>query len=406
MRIKIILNCFLVLLLSRFTAVSQILWQVTNNKVTQWNYLDGDEFSGTAVDTSKWLDSYPWGRNLYCSRDMPYYTNFKNCQLENGILSMMAKRETIKARAVPNENNDYRLVCDGRDLGINLRTFDYTSGMIFSKKKYHYGYYEIKFKSPEGQGMWPAFWLYAGHENDEIDIFEMSGGRNTEMHVDVHCKSGCNNYKTTLGLLRKNWGAYLKTSENWNHGFNVISMEWQPEFIKWFLNGMPVALWKGNFEYPMWVIANLSIASDNGPFGPGPDASTVFPASFDVDYIRMWSKQLTSSTSRNQTTVFESPSSKITNKKAKLVKGSKPESNTKILKEKQTFILLAPAGNDNYYIEISGSPVIDISIAVTDASGNMEYFSTDTSKPIHNFKLSGKGKLKIKSGGAEMEQSF
>src|SRR5688572_13336241 len=225
MYLRLFFLCFIFSGLCFSYSMSQVLWQVSGEKISKWNYFDGDEFNGTSVDTTKWQDAYPWGRNLYCGSTNHYYTEFKNCSLNDGILSLIARKEKIKARAVPNEKDDFRLVCDGRDVGLNLRTFDYTCGMIFSRKKYHYGFYEIKFRSAEGKGLWPAFWLYAGHENDEIDIFEFNGNRNTELRVDVHCPDGCKNYKTTLGLVKKNWGDYLKTSGNWKDGFNVIGAE-------------------------------------------------------------------------------------------------------------------------------------------------------------------------------------
>ncbi len=406
MRSKIILSCLLILLLTRFNAVSQILWQITENKVTQWDYLDGDEFNGTVVDTSMWRDSYPWGRSLFCSLDKHYYTEFKNCKIENGILSLTAKQEKIKARAIPYENDDYRLVCDGKDVGVNFQTFDYTCGMIFSNRKYHYGVYEIRFRSQEGKGIWPAFWLYAGHENDEIDIFEMNGSRNTELHVDVHCKNGCKNYKTTLGLARKNWGDYLKTSTNWKDGYNVISIEWQPEYIKWFLNGNAVAYWKGKFDYPMWLIADIAIARDGGPFGPGPDASTKFPASFDIDYIRVWTSQTSTSAKSQQEANLELPKTNSPTNKAVLIKGTQPESKKKVIRQNQTFVLFAKAPDNNYFIEISGSVPTKLSIEVIDSSGNAGYKSTDVKKSIHEFKTIGKGTIKIKLEETQLEHSF
>ena len=38
----------------------------------------------------------------------------------------------------------------------------------------------------------------------------------------------------------------------------------------------------------MNLIANFSLAMDNGPFSPGPNGKTGFPAGFLIDYIRAW----------------------------------------------------------------------------------------------------------------------
>ena len=405
MRLKIIFICFFGVLIHSIPAFAQVMWQITSEKVTKWNYLDGDEFNGTSLDTSKWRDDYPWARSLYCTFEDHYYTPSKNFIFNNGILSLVAKKETVHAKTVPYESDSFRLICDGKDVGANFRKYDYTSGMIFSKQKYHYGYYEIKFKSQEGSGIWPAFWLYAGHDNDEIDVFEMNGSRNSDMHVDVHCKSGCKNYKTTMGLVRKNWGGYLKTSGNWKNGYNIISIEWQPGYIRWFLNGETVAWWKGKFDYPMWVIANLALARNDGPFGPGPDATTVFPAYFDIDYIRIWSTA-NSSAKRKAPVQLEISATNFNNNKAVLVKGTRPESKKKLVKEKSAFLLFAPAGNNKYILEITGTPPASFLIEVMDESGKPKYKSTNGSQPVHEIKIAGGGKLKINVGSSVIEHSF
>ncbi len=396
---------FLFVCFSILESSGQKLWQVYDDRMITWNYTWGDEFSGSEIDTTKWLGSYPWGRNLYCSRDNHYYTEFKNCEQQNGILRLFAKPEKIHARAVPYEPDTFRLVCNGNDYGNNLRNFDYTCGMIFSKKKYHYGFYEIRFRSDQGKGLWPAFWLYAGHENEEIDIFEMNGSRNQDLHVDVHCPKGCKNYKTTMGLLRTDWGAYLATSSNWNSGFNVISVEWQREYIKWYLNGQPVAYWKGNFENPMWVIADIALSRDGGPFSPGPDATTSFPASFEIDYIRMWNLgQQGQKNSKSQTLEPSVPQKQEAI--AVLKKGSKPESKRKYIKGNSTFVLFSRNENNSYFIEVSGDKPDNLSIEVASSTGKIIYTSNDANRTLHEFSNEGSGLIKININGKKIEQLF
>jgi len=370
------------------------MWQISDDKISKWNYLDGDEFNATNLDTTMWRDSYLWGRNLYCNRERQYYSAQKNHALKNGTLSLIARQEKITARAVPEESDAFRLVCNGKEAGTNLMSFDYTSGMIFSKQKYTYGYFEIRFKCSSGKGLWPAFWMFAGHETDEIDIFELVGSRNQEMHVDVHCKDGCKNYRTGLGLAKKNWGDYLMTSSSWENGFNIIGAEWSQGYIKWFLNGKPVAYWKGNFNYSMWLIANLAIANDNGPFGPGPDHTTKFPASFDIDYIRIWSKQSGKSSKEHQTILDHSLKSGKAGT-AELTKKKRPEWKNKYLKGKSAFILFSSKAENSYIVELNSSPPDNLIVEVTDSQGKQVYQSTDTKQKLHQFNLNGRGKLKI-----------
>ncbi len=384
---------------------SQVMWQVTSDNTVMWNYLDGDEFSSATIDTSLWQNSFPWGRNLYCNKEQQYYTDWKNHITGKGVLRLEARKEQVTEVILDWEKEDAMLKCNERNAGFNKRTFPFTSGMIFSKKKYHYGYYEIRFSSSAGKGLWPAFWLYAGHDSDEIDVFEIKGERNNELHVDVHCSSGCKNYKTTLGLLRKNWGDYLPASAGWHEGFNVIGMEWRPGFIKWFLNGEGIAYWKGNFVFPMWVIANLAIPSDNGPFGPGPDNTTPFPANFDIDYIRIWSDDVTSAKKREHLEKF---SVNATGNKAAYPAGRKrPEYKRANLKMETAWVTMADISNEEIMILITGKVGLTYSLEVSDAGGKVIYQSSDPAVNEHIFrKHPGKHFMKMRINQNLIEHIF
>ena len=58
----------------------------------------------------------------------------------------------------------------------------------------------------------------------------------------------------------------------------IYSGVWLPNSLTYFVNGVPVSHFAGDFATPMNVIVNLAVARDNYPFNPGPDAQTVFPA--------------------------------------------------------------------------------------------------------------------------------
>ncbi|MBL0342776.1 MAG: glycoside hydrolase family 16 protein [Bacteroidetes bacterium] len=389
---------------------AQVMWQASGEKVIQWHYNDGDEFTGKELDTSKWNNTYPWGRTLYCNREQQYYTDNANIELEKGILNLVVRKEPVTAKVLHWESDTSPLLCNDKEVGKNLKPFEFTSAMIYSTKKYHYGYYEIKFKSDEGKGLWPAFWLYAGHDNDEIDIFELKGERNSEFHVDVHCPKGCNNYKTTLGLLKKNWGDYLKTSSAWHTGFNIIGLEWTPDYIKWYLNGRGVAYWKGKMAYPAAVIANLALPSNDGPFGPGPDATTKFPASFEIDFIRIWSSQPVT-----QSEVFLEPVLKgsektlLPNGNSQLIKKAKPEFNKSALKNETTNITFAAYENGGFLVAVNGKPKNGFAIEVKDALQKVIYKSNDPNMMEHHFylpKSKGNASMEIRVNGQKIEHRF
>lgn len=408
--ISSILVIFVTVLIQSRTSYSQVMWQVSSGKQVKWYYNGGDEFTGNTLDTAKWLTSYPWGRSLYCNKEQEYYTENGNIEMQNGFLTLVTKKEPLSAKVLHWESDDHILKCNETEVGKNKQSFNFTSGMIYSTQKYHYGYYEIKFRSDEGKGLWPAFWLYAGHENDEIDIFEIKGERNNDIHVDIHCPSGCKNYKTALGMVKKNWGDYLSASSAWHSGLNVIGLEWNPEYIKWYLNGKGIAYWKGKMEFPAAIIANLAIPSNDGPFGPGPDATTNFPARFQIDYIRMWtSKQNSVMVTELEPVLSGSQRASIPVGNSQLTKRPKPEFKKSALKDEFVNVIFSLTSNNGAFISIVGKPSNDFFIEVKDVGQNVVYSSNDPKLKEHHFYFSDRkrsGTVFMKINGQNIEHKF
>lgn len=379
---------------------AQRIWKITDDGVQKWYYQGGDEFTAPEPDTSFWQSSYPWGRNLFCNKEQQFYTDWNNYELKDGILSLIARKETVTEKVLSWEDANYALKCKEDVVGKNEQTFKYSSGMIFSKQKFHYGYYETRFMSDAGKGLWPAFWLYAGVENEEIDIFEIKGERNKDIHVDVHCKSGCNNYKTTLGLVRKNWGDYLTTSAGWQEGFNVVGLEWQPGYLIWYLNGKGIAYWKGNFSNPMWIIANLAIPSNGGPFGPGPDNTTKFPAKLQIDYIRYFGN---TPPSGKLSGYFGNSTSKTAS--SVLVKKKRPEFKNAKLKINSLFVTLSEQAKNSYVLTVNGNKSSAIVVEVLSKDGKQLYQKADAADDTYRFENSERGsKIRIKTNGKIIEE--
>ena len=257
-----------------------------NSDGTQSNYslAFADEFNTDQLDRNKWMTSYPWGRHLTGSTSdqetLEYYTDGKNSPQKEGMISLIAKKERTCGNCVSWEDSS-KLNRNGE---LNYRCFDYSSGMIYSKEPYGYGYYEIRFKQAENsKGLWPAFWLF-GHD-DEIDIFENKGERINETHWDLHCKGGCN----------KKYGGWKKLNTDFTKSFNTISFEWEPDKQKWFCNGINYASKGQLYAEGMHIIANNAVSRDrkNKGFWVGTDATTVFPSALDIDYIRYFKTHYT-----------------------------------------------------------------------------------------------------------------
>lgn len=262
------------------------MWQVTKDSVIKWNYYDGDEFNHQSINRDKWHTSFPWSRSVL-SQDI-YYPD-SNVIVNQGNVQFVLKKQDFllplydwEIDTVTFKKKKINLV-DGKKF-----QYHYTGGLIYSKKEYKYGYFEIKFKAPVGQGIWPAFWMYAGKPNNEIDFFELKGEKEKQIHVDIHCPDGCSNFKEGPLGYRKAWGHWLKTTNKLKDGFNIIAGEWTKNHIKWYLNGELIAYSNHSFDLGMGLTAGTGIAKDGEAFKPGPNKDTPFPNYFHVDYIRVY----------------------------------------------------------------------------------------------------------------------
>lgn len=260
------------------------LWQINKDKITSWLYYFGDEFTQEQLDDAKWFDNYPWGG---LSIPNGIYAAPENTRLENG--KAILKVDTCSYyRTFPawmleeNTKKNDPLVVNG---SVKL---NYVTAALWSKIQFKYGYFECRCFIPEGKGLWPAFWLYGGKPNDEIDFMEAKGERKNEFHLDIHCPDDCDRVKTKPFNYKKLWGSWIKTKQPITGQWVVFSGVWLPGYVNFYMNGRPVAKYLGDFAAEMNMIANISVAVDGGAFDPGPDKNTTFPSEFAVDYMRVW----------------------------------------------------------------------------------------------------------------------
>ncbi|MBP8033586.1 MAG: glycoside hydrolase family 16 protein [Bacteroidia bacterium] len=368
-------------------ANAQVMWQVKSNSSQKWFYQDGDEFNNPVIDENKWMFGMPWG-SISMSQDLAFSRN--NVSVENGLVSFIAKKEDMAAPINDWEINKKYLEKSGKKVVDGKYDVNYTAGMLTTKRRFKYGYFELRFKSNEEKGIWPAFWLYGGEPNEEIDFFELKGERKNQIHLDVHCPNGCENFKSSP-FNKKSWGAWLKTNQSLAKGWNIISGEWQPNYVKFFLNGQPIAFFEGDFKTYQNLFINTSVAKNGEAFNPGPDENTKWPNSFDVDYVRVWSKEDTVYNMKDNYKLFESTSQSISNNdlySTELKRKVNYVYNKSELKGEVGTITLLPVFYNKYSLSFAGKNLGKVLVEVLDNSGvkvssteiiNAEYYILDLS---------------------------
>lgn len=281
MRYLLILLCFLI---QEFYGQDTVIIWLDPEGIYTGNPTLFDEFNGDKLDESIWFGYYPWGG---LSLDAKTFTDPKMCEQTRGVLKLSV--DTVNEwRSFPDWMIDQEKILQNPALLQNGKVqINRLTAAAWSKKQFKYGYFEARCFLPSGKGYWPAFWLYGGNPNEEIDIMEAKGERRTSYHVDVHCPNRCDRVKQ-FGFIDKPFGHWVRTNQNITENWVTFSGLWTPEGVWFYVNDRLVAEHHAAFNTSMNLIANFSLAMDQGPFSPGPNRKTAFPAEYLIDYIRAW----------------------------------------------------------------------------------------------------------------------
>jgi beta-glucanase (GH16 family) len=348
---------------------NSFIWKINSDTIQLYKPYFNDEFQGTQLDKEKWLDIYQWGgldfkTKMFSAPEMTY--------VSNGKLTLGADT-TSEWYKFPDWILDTALIRKHNiEIKDNKMQLSYLTSVIFSKEKFRYGYFECKAKAPSGQGLWPAFWLFGGEPNEEIDFMEMKGEKHNEMHVDVHCPNKCKLLKVKgLPFITRRWGGWLKFNNKLVDEWVIYSGLWEPGKITFYVNGELVAEFSEGFKTSMHLITNLSIAVDGGPFKPGINKKTVFPNSFEVDYIRVWKNPTDSDFQKtNKKIDFGNDEPRVFNpiKETKLKTKKGHMLKKKSVKNEMGFVTIMPVEKNKIQISKNGRKLGEIT---------MEFVSTD-----------------------------
>ena len=198
-------------------------------------------------------------------RDPPEFRPYHPFTTDNGIL-------TIRARPLP------------QDLRGKAQGLPYTSGMLttYQTFSFQYGYAEIRAKIPKGQGLWPAFWLLPTDRTwpPEIDVLEALGHETRQYYTTLHSRQ--------IGSKSKIMNAF--PTPDLSENFHTYGVKWTADEIVWYFDGrrMVSVPTPSDMHKPMYLLVNLAIG---GGWAGAPDATTRFPADYQVDRIRVYGVQ-------------------------------------------------------------------------------------------------------------------
>lgn len=252
-----------------------------NNEVSPGDTLTlvwADEFDGAQLDPESWYfeegDGSQYGIPGWGNNELEWYLP-NSAQLENGMLVITAREESSNGK-------------------------NYTSARINTRDRFafRYGRIEARIRLPGGQGIWPAFWLLPQDDvygtwaaSGEIDIMEAinlgASGGNT-VHGTLHYGGEWPNNVSS--------GSGYEVATDATADFHVYALEWDASEMRWYVDDVLYAmqnnwstagaLFPAPFDERFYILLNVAVGGN----WPGePDAATVFPATMEVDWVRVYS---------------------------------------------------------------------------------------------------------------------
>lgn len=229
------------------------------------------------TNTGAWKTSYIWGSDIIINNELQYYVDprthsYNPFSIDQGILTISAVRTPI-------------------ELLSQVKNMPFVSGVLTTEKGFSqkYGRFEARLRVPKGQGLWSAFWLLPSFDQwpdgvavlPEIDVMESLGHETKTFHTTLHTNQ--------TGKLTSHPYDHTK-NEVISDDFHLFSVVWDAKTVKWYYDKKKVAEHEtpADFTRPVHFLLNLAV----GGTWPGhPDRTTKFPARYQVDYVKAFTKK-------------------------------------------------------------------------------------------------------------------
>ncbi|MDL2215035.1 glycoside hydrolase family 16 protein [Dysgonomonas sp. OttesenSCG-928-M03] len=172
---------------------------------------------------------------------------------------------------------------------------DYISARMNTSQSWKYGYFEMKAKMPTGRGTWAAFWMLPKDFTEwpldgEIDIMEYVGYKPNITHSTIHT--------STYNHKEHTEKSGEKSIQNAQTDFHIYALEWTEDEITGYVDGKSYFSFKNDkksnkktwpFAVPFYVKLNLAVGGNWG--GVEGIDTNIFPAHYEIDYVRVYQKR-------------------------------------------------------------------------------------------------------------------
>ena len=238
---------------------------VNSNKfdaLKAWKLTFEDDFADGKVDEKKWLNTFFMGKLVLNDRyvlagDKQYYTDNKNFDIKNSVLSIVTKKEKATGK-----------VWDAKH-GFSTQDFEYTSGLLSTANSFRQqnGKFEAKIKIDAEAPVYQAFWLKGEKKEPQIDVFKFNVGKKGSMQMSTYDNGKAAGTKLGGSALGKD--------------FFIYSVEWEANKITWKINNVEVATATNAIpQEPLFIMLSAGLTNNE----------LQLPSNFQIDWVRCYEK--------------------------------------------------------------------------------------------------------------------
>jgi hypothetical protein len=253
------------------TLITQRVGVAPPRPARQPSPIAGKGYRETFSDEFDVLDHAVWTRNVWW--DSPVAAD--ELYARDGVLHLVSRR----SRGYP---------------GVATTTYEPARGAR-QKRTFRLGYFEARVKIPQGNGSWPAFWLYskgqadgttsANLPNSEIDIFDLGEGQRLYFGGVHKNTNSCCGVSDVISP-EENWRELrYDLSARW-HTFSAL---WTASAVTFYIDARRVmrsAAWASTNQEHLLIFDEWT-----GGWGRPVDSSTPDVLDLQVDWVRVWQKR-------------------------------------------------------------------------------------------------------------------
>lgn len=250
----------------------------THQSDSDWILAWSDEFDADTIDVNNWnFQVVEAGR---FNDEWQRYTNSNdNAYIDNNCLVIKAIHES--------------------DIhGVD----QYTSARLHTANKHSWKYGKIaaRIKLPQGEGIWPAFWMLGANidenggdspwpQSGEIDILELYGSKDDGViEANAH-------YADASGSHAMIGAAAFKLEQGkFADAFHIFELEWDANRISWFVDGEQFSSASissnelSEFHKEFFILLNIAVG---GTHAGRPNDKSKFPQYMYIDWVRVYKKK-------------------------------------------------------------------------------------------------------------------